>query len=135
MLDWLELQPGDSWQGRWLASGADAEGNIAWRRLPTAVRAATGRGRADTEHGRLALARGVSLLVAGDVRRRGAKKAVVAVGRSVLIIIWHLLSDPHQVNDLGPDFYDRRVSASREMRNHVTQLEALGYKVTLEPAA
>ena len=33
VLDWLEHQPGDSWQDRWLASGADAEGNIAWRRL------------------------------------------------------------------------------------------------------
>ena len=69
VLDWLELQPGDSWQDRWLASGADAEGNIAWRRLPTAALAATGRERADTEHGRLALARGMSLLVAGDVIR------------------------------------------------------------------
>ncbi len=69
VLDWLELQPGDSWQDRWLASGADAEGNIAWRRLPTAGLAATSRGRVDTEHGRLALARGMSLLVCGDVIR------------------------------------------------------------------
>src|SRR5207248_9005075 len=28
-------------------------------------------------------------------RRRGAKRAIVAVGRSILIIIWHLLSAPH----------------------------------------
>ncbi|MDV6248134.1 site-specific integrase [Rhodococcus opacus] len=64
VLDWLEHQPGDSWQDRWLASGADAEGNMAWRRLP-----ATDRSRADTEHGRLAVARGMSLLVCGDVIR------------------------------------------------------------------
>lgn len=69
VLDWLELQPGESWQDRWLASGADADGNIGWRRLPTAALTATRRGRADTEHGRLALARGMSLLVAGDVIR------------------------------------------------------------------
>jgi hypothetical protein len=69
VLDWLEQQPGDSWQDRWLASGADAEGNIAWRRLPTDGLAMTGPGRAGGEHGRLALARGLSLLVVGDVIR------------------------------------------------------------------
>ena len=69
-------------------------------------------------------------------RRRGKNKAIVAVGRSILVIVWHLLSDPHvRYTDLGPDFYDTRISNSRKMRNHVRQLEALGYKVTLETAA
>jgi transposase len=69
-------------------------------------------------------------------RRRGKKKAIVAVGRSILIIIWHLLSDPQaRYADLGPGFYDSRISNSRKMRSHIGQLEALGYKVTLEPAA
>jgi transposase len=69
-------------------------------------------------------------------RRRGKKKAIVAVSRSILVIIWHLLSDPHaHYADLGPGYYDTRISNSRKMRNHVGQLEALGYKVTLEPAA
>ncbi len=69
-------------------------------------------------------------------RRRGKKKAIVAVGRSILVIIWHLLSDPQaHYADLGPGFYDSRISNSRKMRNHIGQLEALGYKVTLEPAA
>jgi len=68
--------------------------------------------------------------------RRGAKRAVVAVGRSILIIVWHLLADPTvRFHDLGPGFYDTRVNADRKRRNHVRQLEALGYKVTLEPAA
>jgi len=69
-------------------------------------------------------------------RRRGKNKAIVAVGRSILIIAWHLLSDPDaRYTDLGPSFYDNRISGSRKMRGHVRQLEALGYKVTLEPAA
>jgi transposase len=69
-------------------------------------------------------------------RRRGKSKAVVAVGRSILVIVWHLLSDPEaRYADLGPGFYDSRVSASRKLRSHVRQLEALGYKVTLETAA
>jgi transposase len=69
-------------------------------------------------------------------RRRGGKKAIVAVGRSILVIIWHLLSDPTaRYADLGPGFYDARISHSRKTHNHVRQLEALGYKVSLEPAA
>jgi hypothetical protein len=69
-------------------------------------------------------------------RRRGAKRAIVAVGRSILIIIWQLLSDPDaRFHDLGPSFYDTRTDADRKKRNHVRQLEALGYKVTLQPAA
>jgi hypothetical protein len=69
VLDWLEQQPGESWQDRWLASGAEAEGNIAWRRLPAGVLVTTSPGRAEGEHGRLTLARGLSLLVVGDVIR------------------------------------------------------------------
>ena len=52
------------------------------------------------------------------------------------MIFWHLLSDPQaRYHDLGPDFYDTHISNSRKTRNHVRQLQALGYKVTLEPAA
>jgi hypothetical protein len=69
-------------------------------------------------------------------RRRGSKKAVVAVGRSMLVIIWHLLADPTtRFTDLGSDFYDTRINPERRKRNHIRQLEALGYKVTLDPAA
>lgn len=69
MLAWLERQPGDSWQDRWFASGADAEGNIAWRRLPAGWLAETGRRTPDSEGARLTLSRGMSLLVCGDLIR------------------------------------------------------------------
>ena len=69
-------------------------------------------------------------------RRRGKKKAVVAVGRSILIIIWHLLADEHaRFTDLGPDHYDTRAGTQRAIRNHIRGLHALGYQVTLTPAA
>ena len=69
-------------------------------------------------------------------RRRGAKKASVAVGRSILVIIWHLLSDPDaRFHDLGSGFYAARTDPERRRRNHSRQLEAPGYNVTLEPAA
>jgi transposase len=69
-------------------------------------------------------------------RRRGSKRAIVAVGRSILVIAWHLLSDPDaRFYDLGPGYYAARTDPERRKRSHIRQLEALGYKVTLEPAA
>lgn len=70
------------------------------------------------------------------VKRVGKLKALVAVARSILVIIWHLLAHPaSRFIDLGPDFYNTRLGAERTKRNHIRHLEALGYKVTLEPAA
>ena len=69
-------------------------------------------------------------------RRRGKKRAIVAVGRSILVIIWALLSDDEaQFVDLGPDYYASRANSERKVRNHVRELQALGYSVTLNPAA
>ena len=46
------------------------------------------------------------------------------------------MSDPQaRFHDLGPQFYANRTGPDRKKRNHFRQLEALGYKVTLEPAA
>src|SRR2546421_6371616 len=69
-------------------------------------------------------------------RRRGAKKANVAIGRSILVIIWHLLSDPEaRYTDLGAGFYATRTDPDRRRRDHVRHLEALGYTGLLERAA
>jgi transposase len=124
----------------------------SWARYAPGIKESAGKkkGKATTGHGNPYLARvlGEVAVAAGRTntflgeryrrlaRRRGAKKAVVAVGRSILIIIWHLLADPTvRYRDLGPGFYDTRINAERTKRNHVRQLQALGYKVTLEPAA
>jgi transposase len=70
------------------------------------------------------------------VKRRGTGKALVAVARSILVIVWHLLADPSaRYQDLGPDFYATRINADRKACNLVRQLEALGHVVTLAPAA
>jgi hypothetical protein len=70
------------------------------------------------------------------VRRRGKKKAIVAVSRSMLMIIWNLPANPDaDFHELGADHYDRHVNTHAKQHNYVRQLEALGYKVTLEPAA
>jgi len=60
-------------------------------------------------------------------RRRGQPRAVVAVGRSILVIIWHLLHDPDaRYQDLGADHYNRHVDPSAKKRSHIRQLEAPG---------
>ncbi len=52
------------------------------------------------------------------------------------MIIWHLLSDPDaRFHDLGADFHAQHTNTQRKIRNHIRQLKALGYRVTLEPAA
>jgi transposase len=70
------------------------------------------------------------------VRRRGKLKALVAIARSILLIVWHLLADrAARYSDLGAGYYTSRIDKDRKTRSHVRQLEALGYTVTLAPAA
>ena len=68
-------------------------------------------------------------------RRRGKKRAIVAVGNSVLTIIWHLLSDPDaHFHDLGPDYHHSRINTQRRQRDLIRQLEHLtGQQVHLQP--
>ncbi|MDX3103863.1 IS110 family RNA-guided transposase, partial [Nonomuraea angiospora] len=70
------------------------------------------------------------------VKRRGKLRALVAVARSLLVTIWHLLADPYATfRDLGSDYYLNRLDTGKKIRNHVRQLEALGLTVTLTQAA
>ena len=70
------------------------------------------------------------------IKRRGKLKALVAVARSILVIIWNLLANPGmRYHDLGVDFHTKRMDTERRTRNHIRQLEALGYTVTLTTAA
>jgi transposase len=68
-------------------------------------------------------------------RRIGRKKAAGAVGHSILVIAWHLLSNDCDYQDLGGDWFARRADHDRRKTHLVKQLQALGYSVTLQPAA
>jgi transposase len=124
----------------------------SWAKFTPGVKESAGKnkGKGATGHGNRYLARVLGEAAVGAARtdtflgeryrriarRRGKKKAVVAVGRSILVIVWHLLSDPDaRYSDLGSDFFDKRINPERRKRAHIHQLEALGYKVTVEPAA
>ncbi|MFV2013713.1 IS110 family transposase [Micromonospora sp. LOL_027] len=124
----------------------------SWARFAPGVKESAGKskGSGSTGHGNSYLARvlGEAAVAAGKTdtflgeryrriaRRRGNRRAIVAVGRSILTIVWHLLRDPAtHFNDIGSGFYDTRVNPERRKRNQIRQLEALGYTVTLAPAA
>lgn len=125
---------------------------VSWAKFAPVVKESAGKkkGKNATGHGNSYLARvlGNAAVSAGRTdtflgeryrriaRRRGRKKAVVAIGRSLLVIIWHLLADPDaRFHDLGSDFYDTRIDPERRKRSHIRQLQALGYTITIEPAA
>jgi transposase len=65
--------------------------------------------------------------------RRGKKRALIAVGHSVLVIIYHLLTTREPYHDLGAQYFDERERGHLQHRL-VHRLERLGYAVTLETA-
>ena len=124
----------------------------SWAKFSPGINSSAGKtkGNGSTGHGNRYLARslGEAAVVAGRTdtflgeryrriaKRRGKKRAMVAVGRSILVIVWHLLANDHATfTDLGPDHFTRHLNPDRHKRNHIRQLEALGYTVTLTPAA
>jgi transposase len=126
LCSWAKFSPGiNSSAGKTKGNGSTGHGNRYLARI--LGEAAAGAARTDTFLGeryrRIA-------------RRRGRKRALVAVGRSILVIVWHLLADPDsRYVDLGSDHFTKHVNPDTKKRNHIRQLEALGYTVTLTPAA
>jgi transposase len=118
---------------------------LCGRTIQSGARTRTGKGHGNAwlrgYLGRAAIAAARTNTFLGEryrrlARRRGAARAQVAVARSILIIIWHLLNDPTaRYHDLGPGHYQARTDKSRKARNHIRQLEALGYTVTITQAA
>lgn len=70
------------------------------------------------------------------VRRCGKRRALLAVARSILVIVWHLLNDPDaRYIDLGSGHHTSRFDPDRKTRDLLRQLQALGHTVTINPAA
>ena len=125
LVSWAKLSPRTIQSGAKTRSGKTGKGNPYLKGVLGEAAAAVGK--TDTFLGeryrRLA-------------RRRGKLKAMVAIARSILVIVWHLLTDRSaRYHDLGASYHASRIDQNRKMRNHVRQLEALGFTVTLAPAA
>jgi transposase len=126
LVSWAGLAPVPNQSGKRKGKGKKGHGDTYAKRI--AFIAANAAARTGTflgaRHRRLASRPGGG----------GWKKANCAVGRSILIIVWHLLNDPAaRYTDLGPDHYAKHADASRKTRSHIRQLQALGYDVALTP--
>jgi transposase len=64
--------------------------------------------------------------------RRGRKRALVALGHTILVIVYHLVKLETTYRELGADYFDR-LNSERLKRNLVRRLEGLGLDVTLKP--
>ena len=64
--------------------------------------------------------------------RRGKKRALIAVGHTLLVIIYHMLKSDVPYKDLGPDFFDK-LKPEQYRRYLVKRLESLGFNVELKP--
>ena len=125
LVSWAKVAPRTVQSGPRSRSGRTGKGNRYLKRI--LGEAAAAAAKTDTFLG----ARYRRL-----IKRTGKMKALVALERSILVVVWHLLNDPTaRFVDLGADFYERRVDAERRTRDLVRQLMALGHEVTLNPAA
>jgi len=126
LVSWAGLCPSARQSGTRTRAGKKGQGNGYLR--GSLGQAAIGAARTDTFLGerywRIA-------------RRRGKAKAQVAVARSILVIIWHLLADPAvRFTDRGPGYYQARTDKDKKVKNHIRQIEALlGHTITIMPKA
>ncbi len=66
--------------------------------------------------------------------RRGAKRALVAVAHTLLVIVYHMLTTGEVYRELGANYFDQQ-NKDALARRLVRRLSTLGYAVVLEPAA
>ena len=70
--------------------------------------------------------------VSSACRQAGKKRAIVALGHTILVAAYHMLKDEVDYRDLGADYFDRR-QRERTTAHLVSRLHGLGYEVKREP--
>ena len=125
LVSWAGMSPGNNESAGKRRSGRTRNGDRALKAALTEAGHAAGKKKGSylqAQYRRLAA-------------RRGKKKAALAVGHSILVIVYHMLSQPeHSFEELGGNYFDQRDREGLEQRL-VRRLQGLGHKVTLEPAA
>ena len=119
---WAGVAPGNNESAGKRRSGKTRPGNPTLRRTLTLVAHAAARSKNTylaAQYHRLAA-------------RRGAKRAIVAVAHTILVIIYHLLTRQEPYRELGSNYFDERKRDSVTNRL-VRRLEKLGYEVALDP--
>ena len=124
LASWAGMCPGHHESAGKRSSGKTTKGSPWLRKLLVQAALAAGRTKntyLSAQYGRLAA-------------RRGKKRASIAVGHTILVIIFHVLREQKPYQELGGNFFDEQERQAVEKRL-VQRLEKLGYDVTLEPVA
>ena len=125
LVSWAGLAPVARQSGPRSRKPKKGQGDGYLRRYCT--QAANGAARTDTFLGERVRRLG---------KRVGGARARCAVGRSILVIVWHLLRNPEaRFTDLGADWHARKTDRDKKIRGHLRQLQALGLDVTITPTA
>jgi transposase len=122
LASWAGVCPGNRQSGGKRLSGTPTKGNMWLRAVLGEVAWAAARTR-DTY---------LSAQFQRLARRRGRKKAVVAVGHSILVMIYYLLRTGRPYAERGAGYFDQ-LDTERVTRHHVARLSQLGYQVVLTP--
>lgn len=118
---WAGMTPGNNESAGKRKSGRTRKGNKKLR--STLVEAARAAGRTKDTY--------LSAQYRRIAARRGSNRAAVAVGHSILVIVYHILKKKQPYKELGVDYFEQRKRDS-VIKSSVKKLEALGFKVNLE---
>jgi transposase len=122
LASWTSLCPSNNESAGKRRNGRTRKGNLWFRRY--AIEMALAASRTKETY--------LSALYHRLVRRKGHKKAIVAVAHAILVIIYHVLKHRVPYRELGADYFDK-LNATYIKRHYLKRLESLGFKVTLEP--
>ena len=121
---WAGLAPGNHQSGGKRNSGRTKKGNRTVRSILTQAAWAAQR-KKDSY---------LAALYRRLVKRRGKKRAIVAVAHSMLVSIYYMLTRQQPYQDLGPNYFDQRRKVAK-VDYLLRQLQRLGYQVALQPVA
>jgi len=122
LASWTGLCPGNNESAGKRKKGKTRKGDLWFRRYAIEMALAASRTKGSY----------LNALYHRLVRRKGHKKAIVAVAHSILVIIYHVLKHKVPYRELGADYFDK-FNVTYIKRHHVRRLESLGFRVTLEP--
>ncbi len=124
LASWAGVCPGNNESAGKRRSGRTRKGSKWLRRALVQAGHAAGRTKGTYLSAQFARIRG----------RRGPKTAALAVGHSILVIAWHLLTTNEPYKDLGADYFANRRNGEHYQNYLVRELTRLGHNVTLTPA-
>jgi transposase len=123
LASWAGVCPGNRVSGGKRLSGATTKGNVYLRSVLCQLAWSIARSKTPSY---------LSSLYHRLARRRGKKRAILAVAHSLLVSIYHMIRDNKPFQDLGPQYLEK-LDSERLERRAVQRLQQLGYDVTLTP--